>query len=428
MTLPVEPEWRFIVTDLDGETITLLDRLASERIITPKLDEPLEITCSMPSDNPQVNIMHTDGFPFVAEGVRQLYCLRLEDVSVPFYTCRAAGLIMQVGDAARSNDARTRITAWDPWQYMFSRPVLQSVLSGGQAGLLIDSDGIVYPEGVGAHDIVFDILNTSWSFALLNAVDAPDASKPMFLDIDQTNFEECSDFVGGYKIQQATTVGQALQDLCATGYLDIVIWPIYDPVARPGILGEIFVYSQSVVGTLSSGLGAGSFLYDQIFSWDMPGKSAVMMDDMFDGVARANILQFYNGQGGPPVTPQVDDASVAAYGPYWDQHFFPAQTEVAAVEAMAAEQLFLRSRYKQTLTVNPASGRAPQPFNDYYLGDRVPVYASDRLRQPLPTSELQVGSLTPAVTWQRIYGIPVEIDDNGVETVRELLVGPVGAP
>jgi hypothetical protein len=30
--------------------------------------------------------------------------------------------------------------------------------------------------------------------------------------------------------------------------------------------------------------------------------------------------------------------------------------------------------------------------------------------------------------WQRIYGIPVEIDDNGVETVRELLVGPIGEP
>ena len=30
--------------------------------------------------------------------------------------------------------------------------------------------------------------------------------------------------------------------------------------------------------------------------------------------------------------------------------------------------------------------------------------------------------------YQRIYGIPVEIDDNGVETVRQLLVGIVGAP
>ena len=34
----------------------------------------------------------------------------------------------------------------------------------------------------------------------------------------------------------------------------------------------------------------------------------------------------------------------------------------------------------------------------------------------------------PVIVYQRIYGIPVEIDDNGTETVRELLVGIVGAP
>ena len=32
------------------------------------------------------------------------------------------------------------------------------------------------------------------------------------------------------------------------------------------------------------------------------------------------------------------------------------------------------------------------------------------------------------IVYQRIYGIPVEIDDNGTETVRELIVGIVGAP
>ena len=35
---------------------------------------------------------------------------------------------------------------------------------------------------------------------------------------------------------------------------------------------------------------------------------------------------------------------------------------------------------------------------------------------------------TPGVFYQRIYGIPVEIDDNGTETVRELIVGPIGGP
>ena len=38
------------------------------------------------------------------------------------------------------------------------------------------------------------------------------------------------------------------------------------------------------------------------------------------------------------------------------------------------------------------------------------------------------GDRITSAAWQRIYGIPVEIDDNSVETVRELLVGTVGSP
>jgi hypothetical protein len=80
-------------------------------------------------------------------------------------------------------------------------------------------------------------------------------------------------------------------------------------------------------------------------------------------------------------TTQTDATSIATYGEYWAQQFFPAQTEPAAVEAIAAQQLALRKDYKQTLTINPVPERAPEPFIDYGLGDRVPVWASNRLRQ-----------------------------------------------
>jgi len=102
---------------------------------------------------------------------------------------------------------------------------------------------------------------------------------------------------------------------------------------------------------------------------------------LFDGLGRANVVQFYNGQGGPAVTQQTDATSIGIYGEYWAQQFFPAQTKPSAVIAMAQQQLGLRKDVKQTLTINPAPTRAPEPFVDYGLGDRVPVYASNRLRQ-----------------------------------------------
>lgn len=415
MTSLLSPLWRFVVTDLGGAALTVLDHLASDRVVTPKLNEPLEVSAAVPSDSNYVNRTHSDGFPLLSEGNRQLYCYRRESDTSPYYTLRASTLIEQVGDAAHSDDARTRFTAWDPWQYLMSRPVLQSTGATGGTytdGALIDANGLIYGAATTADAIVLDMIVTTQAFT---AAAAPAAAKLCFIDATAVSpVGTFGTFPGGYEVQQGTSLGQALQDMCATGYMDILFNPISDP-ARPGILCEVVLMSQS-----SPYLGAGSFQYTSKFAWDRPGRSAVGMDDLFDGTGRANHVQFYNGQGGPPVAAQVSAPSVARYGEYWSQQFFPAQPEVAPVITLATQQLGLRQNGKQTLTVNPAPGRAPEPFVDYYLGDRVPVYASDRLRQPLPLGTDPV--------WQRVYGIPVEIDDNGVETVRELIVGPVDGP
>lgn len=401
MTSILSPLWRFLVTDLDGAGISILDHLASDRIVTPKLGEALEISGTVPSDNPAVNRVHTDGFPLLAEGVRQLYAFRLESDTVPYYTIRGSTLLLQMDDATRSDDARSRFTGWDPWRYLFSRPCLNA------DGTLIGPKGLTYANTATADVIALDILNTAilWADAT-----APAAAQACFLDITSGTIQTCGTFPDGWTIQQGTSVGQALQDLAASGYLDIVLAPIYDPVGRPGILCELNIYAQD-----ADSLGAGTYNYGAIFAWDRPGTTVVGADNLYDGTGRANVIQYYNGQGGPPVARQIDAASVAIYGEYWAQEFFPAQTQKQAVVAIAAEQLALRSTFKETLTLHPAPERSPEPFVDYYLGDGVQVFISDNMRQELDG-------------WTRVYGIPVEIDDNGVETVRELLVGPIGPP
>lgn len=370
----IQPLWRFLVTDLDGAAITLLDHLCSDRVVFPKLNEPLEVTGTVPSDSPYVNRLHTDGFPLVAEGVRQLYCFRRESLTPPYYTIRASTLIMQIDDAAQSDDARSRFTAWDPWQYMFRRPALIGALTTTpfDQGDLIGPDGAIYDNTVTAGEIAVDLIDTA---ILFGDGSAPSAAVNLFLRTITEDGNTDPFTPDGYVVQQGTSLGQALQDLCATGYMDILLTPVYDPT-NPGALCDLDVLSQS-----SPFLGAGSFKYNAIFAWDMPGRSVVGIDDLFDGLGRANTIQFYNGQGGPPVTRQTDATSIATYGEYWAQQFFPAQTEPAAVEATAAQQLSLRKDVKQTLTMNPVPERAPEPFIDYYIGDRVPVYASDNLRQ-----------------------------------------------
>lgn len=508
-----EPLWRFAVTDLDGRVLTFLDKLASDRQITFHLNEATEITCTVPSDSPEVNILHTDGFPFIAEGVRQIYCYRRESNLSPYYYLRASGVILQVDDAAASDDARTRITAWDSWKMLELRPVMSRTAPWIPVGI----DGITYDTSFTAAEIVADILTQSFNSANARKTlypGIPSSTLRAFIDSTYTSvgtFGVPASSEIPYKIEQGTSVAAALQELCAQGYLDILFVPYRNsPTAPNGLFAQMFMYSEAF-----GGLGAGGYNYAAQFSWDRPGRNTVGMDNMYDGTGRANIIDYYNGQGGPPV---IDGGaglassvgagvmapdSLAHYGEYWAQQWFPAQVDAkAAILAIAQNQLDLRKNYKETLTVNPAaSGRAPDPFLDYGLGDRVPVYASNRMRQSLPPGGITVerggadgvtsanttfvaasGNFTagdvgkfisiftrgvfrvvafsnsttvtisgapnfgaflpwqigvsvtvpvfdpPILAWQRIYGIPLVIDDNGTETVSELIVGPVGGP
>lgn len=450
MVALVDPLWRWAVTDLGGTVLTFLDRLASDRLVQPNLNAALQMSGTVPSDSPEINILHTDNFPFLAEGVRQLYGFRREnDTIVPgtscdahgYYTLRAATLILQITDESGSGDARSRFSAWDPWQYLLYRPIYRLV---DAVETLLPQQGHTYSTTWTMDQVVIDILT--------NMHDAADASDPnaavkygfidwgwsaFYGDCTDSQIQTCATSADGWHIEPGTSVGQALQDICAAGYMDIVLTPIYDPVNRPGILCELSIFAQNS----DPDSGAGSRNYAAQFAWDAPGRSLVGFTDLFDGTERANEVQFRNGTAGPLVTLQRDATSVGVYGEYWTEQSFPGQTQAVAVEAIAAEQLVLRKDYKQTLTVNPAPERSPEPWVDYMVGDRVPIFIGKAQRGGYVLGDNPTrGALPPGFTgavpvpdpatfvWQRVYGIPVSIDDNGVETVSELLVGPIGPP
>ncbi len=441
MTTLVSPLWRWAVTDLAGETITFLDKLASDRTVQPNLNAPLELHGTVPSDSPEINMLHTDNLPLLSEGVRQLYGFRREADVNPYYTIRASTLILQTTDATGSGDCRTSFTAWDPWQYLFYRPIYVDTGEGGDLSLVPRKGWTYSPISYTADQIVMEWLGGMQSMA---DVTAPFAAQNGFIDFGQLGtvpgptIETCGVFADpGYHIEPGTSIGQAMQDICATGAMDIVLTPVYDPVSRPGILCELNIYAQDS----DPDSGAGERNYEAVFAWDRPGRSSVGFSDLFDGTERANQVQFRNGSAGPLVALQSDPDSIALYGEYWAEQAFPAQSKAPAVVTIAQEQLALRKTYKQTLTVNPAPERSPEPFVDYGLGDRVPIYigmsqrgtyqlGDNSSRQSLPFGYTGAApSPDPGVyVWQRIYGIPIDLDDNGVETVRELLVGPIGPP
>ncbi len=380
----ISPYWRFVVTDLDSVVLTLLDHLASDREITFLLNQPARCVGKVPSASPEVNIPGDDGYPFVAEGVRCLLGFRLEAGE---WVIRFTGIILQIQDTAEQDIAYSHFTAYDPWQYLFYRPVV-NYLTGKLPG----------PKGISWDDTRGDVIAGQ---VLRNTIAWHGNA---FIDAGPS-YGGTSFYTGTMELTaqmdinfpQGLSVGEAWQQLVATDTMDIVLTPIYDPVNRPGYLAELNVYEQ-----------AGSQRNAAIFAWDLPSRSLTQIDDLYDGTIRANKVQYFSGQGGPPVAVQTDAPSVATYGQYWATQFFPGQNVPAAVVALAQQQLSLRANGQRTVTISPAPERSPLPFTEYYLGDTVPVYASDALR----------GTVSG---YQRIYGIPISISDDATEEIRQLL-------
>lgn len=388
--------WRLIMTDLEGNIVSWLDRLAMNRNLAYVLNGPSVLNFTVPSDNPEVNRLWDapgtlfDDEPYVAEGVRQVLGFRREiELGNPVWNIRFAGTALQVNDVAESDIGRSTVTCFDPWKLLYSRPIRNG--SGNLPG----------PSGLSFTATKANVIAAT---LLKNTIDADGM---IYIDAGTTyggtafydgDFEDCPEV--DINFQQGMMVGEAWDTLCDLGKIDIILEPIYQPDDRPGYICQMNTYPL-----------AGEVKDSALFGWDKPTRSLVGVSHLEDGTIRANEVQYYEDQGGPAVALASDANSVAKYGVYFAQQFWPGNSITAAVEALAEQELALRANGQETVTLSPAPQRAASPFTEYYLGDLVKVDASNRLRKALSG-------------YQRVYGLPIEIDDNGNELVRQILASP----
>ena len=386
------PLWRLIVTRLNGEVLTTLDRRASERSFAFALNQPATATGLVPSDDPEINIpTSAAGRALLSHNTRLLYGLRREErggSSDAPYVCRYGGIVMGLEDVA-ADSPTSRYTAYDPWQYLFSRPIRDNT------GALPTSDGIIYTDeraSVMATDLLANTI----------AVDGD-----VLIDASDAGLIEATDVIdGSVRFERGLSVGEAWQRLCDTGTIDIWLRPIYDPLARPGILCELVIAKQ-----------LGEIRYDTVMGWDRASRSLTELSRLIDGTRLANEVLFADDSAGVPGTLQTDAASVSLYGEYWAQQALTgrdSQTDLVDLAALA--QLEIRKNAPRTITFTPAPERAYLPLRDYALGDYVPVWASRSLRETVGIDYASFDADAPGgCGYQRVYGISLDLDDNGVE-------------
>lgn len=396
------PPWRLIVTNLDSETITWLDRLATDIVITRNFLAPSSISGRVPSDNPQVNILYDgpstwyDGEPFLEEGTRLIYAFRRDcdlvgSMQIEPWVIRAAGIVLSTDDSGDQDAPGTLFTAWDPWEHLRYRPVRLS--NGDIPREEAIADQVTYEAGLTAAEIILDQLTITESEDTLQALPG------MHLDIGSGTIEPTEPLTEDYIVQRGKSIGQLIDDLVATGTVEPVFEPIYDPINRPGITHVLHIYAQ-----------AGNYRPGAIFGWDLWPKSLAGINRVRDGRQRQNRIQYFAGQGGPPVPMHQNGDSLTKFGEYFAAQFFPGQEALDIAEMLAERTLALQANGLHTYQLSPSAARAPVPLLDYLPGDQVPVYASNNLRAPVSGVPL------------RVQSIPLVIGEDQLERVNGLLV------
>jgi hypothetical protein len=404
-------QWRYLFTDLDCVTTTFAEGIVSNRAVVLGLGAAEAITGTVVPDDPRINTIWDDGYPKVAPLKRIAWAFRRDGSGETLWQPRAAGIIQQPSDHADDTVPVAEFTAYGPRSILAARPVLISTGSGftlpGQnaagGSWFLDPDtpsGYMTGDQIALTVLYNSILSDGPCF-----IDAgPDFGGTAFW----AGTVETTDEIP-VNAQNGVMVADIWKQLEDAGNCEIILTPVYDPVNRSGITHDLSVYRM-----------AGVERPEAIFAWDRLNRSVANIERMHDATPGSffNRVQYFAGQGGFPVPPDgpLDNAeSIDAFGVYWSTNFQPnlqqPNPDGADVLAAAEQALQLVKQGKRTMTITPIPERAPIPITGYMIGDRVPIYASARLR-------------VTADGYQRVQTLPIQIDDDGIEHVNGFVATP----
>lgn len=417
--------WRFLITDLFGTSTCWADGLLTNRKITFNLNAACEIDCSIWPDNPRVNLLAPDGYRKVAQTNRLIYAFRREDPDPGHafpWVCRAAGIVMTPEDQGDPDVPLTTLAAYDPWKYLEARPFVRADSSFPPAGGYIPGFAGLTGDQVVGNALLWTINaepptvgGTGGNGCFIDA--GPLYGGTAFWGTTTPAVIETT-APSWIAIQQGASVADVWTEICNSGVLDIILYPIYDPINRPGYTHDLAIYNV-----------AGADRPDAIFGWDQMRRSLKGIDRLHSAVPGDyfNKGVFFSGAGGFPSGPIAKPAQINDFLVYWTKQFSPTQPDVPIdgniVLQLLRQAMVQAKQGKRTLTLDPTPERAPVPLNDYYLGDRVPVWATNRLRTPI-TSNLSPDTSLQDRAGFRVTTIPITITDDGIEEVTGMVLDP----
>lgn len=377
--------WRFVLCDLMGAAIASLSPISSEKQLAYALNRSSRLSFSCPSDNPLVGTLHTDGDPYLTVGNRTIKGFRRTG-SETTWTCRFNGIVWDLQDVGDGDACRTAVTAYDPFKLLERRLVLSSA---GKVYKTVEFVGTDL-NGVRGDHIARDMVDRTISFV-----------GPCGLETNSFTLAAKQ-----YKKYDQAYIAPAIVELCDTGLLDIEL----DPEDR----------TDGILCLFNAMPRRGQDRPNVIISYAAPGRTAYYLDRTLSMDTVANDIRVWGGSTTGHLAHVTDATSKTKYHAYQDATVLTEVKGGTDIDNLAAELLALRKNPRDMLTVLPTPGLAPTPFTQYFLGDTVTVLASVGSDQSPPQTRERLMGM------QRVYGISIDVDDNGVERVAGLDLSPQG--
>lgn len=375
-------EWRIVLCDLAGNSISVLSPIANTKQFKFPLNNPASFTCVVPSDNPQVAILHTDGDPFLSVGNRTIKAYRKIDGDEAGWVLKFAGIVWTIQDSGDGENCKTSVTAYDPFQLLTQRWVR-------------DTNGKVYKT------VVFNAVNGD-EIAKSMVDRTIEYGGPCGISTDMGTFTAAPPQTAQY---DQAFITPSLITMCGTGTLDLA----FDPVDE----------TDGILVAMSAMPQRGSDKPSVVIAYAAPGHSAFSLDRVISMDTFANDIRLWAGSTTGHLARQTDSPSIAKYYRYEDGQVLTDIQVPGLVDDLCAEDLALRKSPRDLLTILPAPESAPMPFRDYFIGDRITILSGVGSDQVIPQTRQAITGL------QRVYGITIDVDDNGFERVSGLDVSPV---
>lgn len=386
MAAPAHPPvfWRLVVTDLLGATITLVTGTADDIALQFRLNRPDMLTFSLPSEDPLTNIVHTDGYPYMACGVRMVKAFRKVGTDPGNWVIRFVGRVWTLEDSGDGSRVRTNVTCYSPLHLLGKR-------------LVRESDGTVYKQ--------VKWWDTPGAVIFRDMVERTHVYKGQNIGLDDTSTGTWS-------------VGTAHQTV---GYDQAYILPSVVTLCDTGTM-DITQEYQNVTDGKHLRLGAVSRLGLQkeavVFGYAAPPRTATSfqrvqtMDDLYNDVT----LWGKSTTGRRAVS--TDATSKTTFGTFEVAEVISDIETVELLQLLADERIALQKDPRDMVTVIPAPEISSVPFDAWFVGDTIRVNAS---RSPFPvTRELVSG-------YQRVYGFDLEVGKTAGEQVTNMIVSSQGA-